>query len=169
MPRLLFVVAPKGFRDEEYFVPKQILEGKGYEIDTASLRRGAVMGAGGGETQANVLVSEVKPEDYAGVVFVGGPGMVDLVNEPAFVDLAKRFYEANKLVAAICVAPGILANAGLLKSVSATCWEGVADLLATKGVVLKPKSVVWAGRIVTASGPLASQEFGETIAQALQA
>ena len=161
------VIAPRDFRDEEYFEPKAILEKAGFDVITSSFKVGEVQGAGGKTTQADVLVSEVKPEEFQAVVFVGGPGMVDLVNNPDLIKLAKQFCEAQKIVSAICVAPSILANAGILKGLSATGWSGITQNLLQKGANVINKPVVWSGKVITAEGPMASQEFGETLVKAL--
>ncbi|MCD6422169.1 DJ-1/PfpI family protein [bacterium] len=168
MPKVLFVIAPENFRDEEYFEPKEVLEEGGFAVETASLKTGEIVGAGGETVEATLLVKEVNPQEYEAVVFVGGPGMVELVDNPEFISLAKKFKEAGKIVGAICVAPAILANAGLLKGISATCWEGANETLLRGGANLVNKPVVWAGKIVTANGPASAREFGETLLRALK-
>jgi hypothetical protein len=55
MTKVLFVVAPKDFRDEEYFVPKTILEQNDFRVETASLNLGEITGAGGKNAQAEIL------------------------------------------------------------------------------------------------------------------
>lgn len=167
MKKILFVVPPSNFRDEEYFVPKQIFLAQGFEVETASFSLGLIRGAGGKTTEAQFLVSEVDPSEYEAVVFVGGPGMVDLVNDKGLIDLARRFHQAQKVVGAICAATAILANAGLLRGLSATCWDGARDVLLRSGANLVNKPVVWSGRVVTANGPLAAKRFAETLIEAL--
>jgi protease I len=95
------------------------------------------------------------------IIFIGGPGMIDLINNSIFVDLAKEFYNANKIVAGICVGVGVLANAGILKGISSTSWSGITQLLLRKGAIVVAKPVVWSDKIITAEGPQAVQEFEE--------
>ncbi|MCD6194621.1 DJ-1/PfpI family protein [bacterium] len=167
MSKILFVIPPEDFRDEEYFIPQRVFTEQGFTTDTASLSKGLIRGAGGKKTEARFLVSEVNPSEYEAVVFVGGPGMVDLVAEKELVSFAQKFFQAQKVVAGICAACAVLANAGLLKGLSATCWDGVRDVLVKRGANLTPKPVVWSGRVITANGPLAAKEFAETVVKAL--
>lgn len=165
--KVLFVIAPSDFRDDEYSEPRAILEGDGAEIKVASLQKGKSKGAQGTEVEIDLAVSEVDVSDFDGVVFVGGPGMVDLVNRSEFVDLARKFFEADKLTSAICISPVILANAGILSGKSATVFPGNENKLTSKGANYTGQDVCRDGKIITASGPTAAKDFGRAVAGAL--
>lgn len=71
---------------------------------------------------------------------------------------------------AICIAPAILAKAGVLKGKKATVWSSLMDKSAVKileksGADYLPDSVVADGKVITATGPLAAKEFAEKIIQ----
>ncbi|MEM2674590.1 MAG: DJ-1/PfpI family protein, partial [Candidatus Hadarchaeales archaeon] len=84
------------------------------------------------------------------------------------LSLAKEAAELGKKVCAICIAPVILANAGLLENRKATVWDGeFRRMLEEKGAKYVNKSVVVDGNIITANGPGAASEFGRTIAKEL--
>ncbi len=161
--KFLMVIAFNGFRDVEYFKPKQILQDAGLEIITASLQTGLAQGADGGTTQVEMLVKDVNVEDFDGVAFIGGPGMVELLDTADFQDLAQQFYQAGKLTSAICVAPGILAKAGILKGKNATSWSGALSILKENGANVQNLDVVIDGNIITANGPAAAESFGKAI------
>ncbi len=72
--KILMVIAFKDFRDEEYFVPKEILEKAGAEVKVASNKTGQALGADGGEANVDYLVQGVDLNNFDAVVFVGGPG-----------------------------------------------------------------------------------------------
>ena len=90
--KIVMIIAFRDFRDEEYFVPKEILEKAGAEIKTASNRIGTAIGTDGGNVKVDLLVSEINPAELAdlqskssrdsiqsissfdAVVFIGGPG-----------------------------------------------------------------------------------------------
>jgi protease I len=167
MPRAVFVIAPSDFRDEEYFEPKEILEEGGIETKTASFKKGEIIGVGGGRAIAEIEVSQIKSDEFDAIIFVGGPGMMQLTDNDDLISLAKDFYSKGKIVSAICVAPEILANAGILKGISATAWQGSLQKLLEKGAQVVDKSVCWSGKIITAQGPHAAREFGETLFKAL--
>jgi protease I len=166
--KLLFVIAPRDFRDEEFVEPRDVLRRAGVEVVVASLKRGICQGVAGTEVESNLTVKEAQPANFDGVVFIGGMGMAELVDNPSLKKLAQNFFQQEKLVAAICVAPLILAKAGILKGIPATCWQGSAQELQNCGADFSSKPVVVAGRVITASGPPVARTFGQKIGQFLE-
>lgn len=167
--RVLMIVAPDGFRDEEFEEPYQILGAAGAKVVIGSLRKGECTGAGGTKVQAVVTPAEVKVADYDMLVFVGGPGMIKHVTDPSLIRLAKQFAAAGKPVGAICVAPVILAKAGLLRGVKATVWPDMRPDLEAGGAQLADEDVVVSGKFITASGPQAAKGFAHALASSLAA
>jgi protease I len=165
--RVLMVVAPRDFRDVELVQPRDALALAGATVEIASTQRGTVTGADGLQVEATVTASEADATAYEAVVFIGGPGMAPRVTDPALVGLARRATKAGKLVGAICVAPGILAEAGLLNGVEATAFESELERLRKGGARLAAAPVVTSGRIVTANGPGAADAFGKALVGAL--
>lgn len=166
--KVLMVVAPVGFRDEEYAEPRQVLESAGAEIKVASIQSGAAKGAGGMEAKIDLTVSRVNVNDFDAVVFVGGPGMAEIIGDDTLQTLAKKFYEAGKLTTAICVAPAVLAKAGVLAGKKATAWSGAESDLRAGRADYTGERVTIDGLIITANGPAAAKEFGEKITEALR-
>lgn len=166
--KILMVIAFKDFRDEEYFVPKEILEKNGFTIETISSQTGLAIGAEGGEVEISKTAKEIEAEDYEGVIFIGGPGMAKDLDNLDFQKLAQDFYQKNKLVSAICIAPALLAKAKVLEGKEATVWSSALDKSAIKilkenGSVYVDQPVVVDGKIITANGPSAAEEFGQAI------
>ena len=171
--KILMVVAFKDFKDEEYFVTKEVLEKANFLIETTSSQKGIALGTEGNEAIITLLPNEINPRDYEGIVFVGGSGMGKELDNQEFQKLAQTFITDDKVVAAICVAPGLLAKAGVLESKKATVWSSILDksgikILENNGAIYENKSVVQDGKIVTANGPDAAQEFGEAIVSQLK-
>jgi protease I len=102
------------------------------------------------------------------VVFVGGSGSKQYFEDPEALEIAKKAYEKGKIVAAICIAPVILANAGILKGKKATVHHGNEQELEKKGANYINQNVVKDGKIITACGPSAAREFGNTIAKEIK-
>jgi protease I len=161
--KILMVVAPRDFRDEEYFQPRDVFDEAGFEVVVASVQSGQARSAAGKTITIDKTVSEVNPADYDAVVFVGGPGMAQIVDDESLSVLAQKFYQEDKIVAAICVAPAILAQAGLVDGKQATSWSGVRDKLEQAGAKWQDEPVVVDGKIITGSGPQAAMEFGQTV------
>jgi protease I len=166
--KILMVVSPIDFRDKEYFEPRAIFEKAGMEVKTASIQSGTAKGADGGEVKIDLTVSDVNISDFDAVVFVGGPGMAQIVADDSLQALAKKFYNAGKLTTAICVAPSILARAGILDGKKATSFDSVKEDLKNGKADYTGNKVEIDGKIITANGPEAAEEFGEKIVEALK-
>jgi protease I len=165
--RVLIVVSPIGFQDKEYSDTRNIIEGNRADVKVASIQGGVAKGAFGAEAQIDLTVSEADVQDFDAVVFVGGPGMAEIVGDDSLQMLAKKFYKAGKITAAICVAPAILARAGVLEGKQATSWSGAEEDLYNGGAIYTGNAVTVDGQIITANGPQAAREFGEKIVDAL--
>lgn len=166
--KVLFVVAQEGFQEWEYGTPRKILESAGAEVEVASLDSGAAVGSQGLIVRVEYRAKDIRVEDFDAVVFVGGGGMVPLVNEYDLKKLARDFFEAGKIVAAICIAPMLLANEGILNGKNAAIHESAKKEFAEKGVNCVGADVEIDGKIITANGPMAAEKFGKTILQNLK-
>ncbi|HUT38724.1 MAG TPA: DJ-1/PfpI family protein [Methanoregula sp.] len=163
---ILIAVAPENFRDEELAVPVTEFRRAGITFDIASTRHGPCTGMLGAKTTATFSFGEVNPQHYGCLVIIGGVGsQTYLWNDDQLIHLAKYFHDSQKIVAAICLAPVVLAHAGVLKGKKATVFYSPASVREMKdgGAVLVDKPVVVDGRIITANGPAAALEFAGAI------
>jgi len=167
LKKVLLVIAPQDFRDEEYLRPKEILEQTGVEIVVASKGIQEASGVFGAKAKVDKELSQVLAEDYDGVIFIGGPGSSVYFNDEAAFHLAKEAYEKRKVVGAICIAPSILANAGILSGKKATAFSTEEGNLQAKGAIFTGDTVTVDGQVITASGPQAAGRFGQEIKKAL--
>jgi protease I len=85
------------------------------------------------------------------------------LGDSAMHSIAKGAYSAGKVVAAICIAPSILANAGLLEGKKATAFSSEEENLKAKGAEWQDSDTAADGKIVTGNGPGAAKEFSEKI------
>jgi protease I len=166
--KILMVLSPEQYQEEELNVPRDYFRNRGYSVVLAS-KGVTATGMNGESAQVDLDLKNVKISDYVAVVFVGGEGIYSLkLNEdPDYQALAKSTYSQRKLLAAICLAPWILADAGLLNGKKATASD--TDHIKSKGAVVSDESVVRDGNIITGNGPGASQEFAQAIVAALEA
>jgi len=121
----------------------------------------------------DLLVSEVNPAEFDGVVFVGGPGCLKHLDNEDSYRLAKETLSEGKILAAICISPVILAKAGVLEGKKATVWSSPLEkkpieTLKENGATYQEENVVTDENIITANGPAAAQEFGQTILKLLK-
>jgi len=171
--KVLLVIAPKNFRDEELFQTQEVLRDNGIITLVTSKNEGLIRGVMGGEIQVEKSLGEIQESDYQAVIFIGGPGTSLFFTDPQIIGLAKRFYEQGKIVAAICIAPVILANAGLLEGKKATVWSSPSDqtyikAIESKGAIFVNQPIVVDSKIITANGPTAASQFAEKILEALK-
>lgn len=166
--RAVIIIAFAGFRDEEYAEPKKVLEKAGIEITTASSKIGTAKGKFGMPARVDISLKEVNVSDYDVIIFIGGPGSYAYFDDPVAQEIARETLRQGKVLAAICAAPSILANAGVLKGIKATCFPGEASNLKNKGARYSSSGLEVDGKIITADGPAHANQFGEEIVKALK-
>lgn len=167
MARVLMVIPPERFRDEELFETKEVLQQAGHTVSLASTKKGRCYGSHGGSALVQMLLGDADADAYEAVVFVGGGGATLLYEDQDARWIAQRMHAAGQVVAAICLAPAILANAGVLKGKNATVAATETAALEAGGATYAGPAVTVDGNIVTANGPKSSKAFGEAIVQAL--
>jgi protease I len=165
--KVLMVIAPADFRDEEYFETRKILEDVGNKITVANSTGQPSKSMFGKIVRPDKTLHEVNANDFDAIVFVGGSGAAVYFNNQQALTLAREFNKSGKVVAAICIAPTILANAGILNGKKATAFPSERDSINAVGTYTG-KSVEVDGKIITGNGPQAAKEFGKKIAEALK-
>jgi protease I len=166
--KVLFLVAPKGFQEEELEKPRRILEAAGAEVVVASTAAGPVSGQGGATLEA-ISIVEARPTDYAGAVVVGGVGAVDFWDNGIAHKFLRMAVHDGKPIGALSLGVGLLAKAGLLEGKAATIWVTSDALRALKegGARYEKKPVVIAAGVVTADGPASADSFANIFAELL--
>lgn len=165
--RVLFIIAHRDFRDEEFREPKAVLEKGGFQVTVASSSTDTATGMLGMRYTPDLLLSEATAAEYEAVVFIGGAGAKEYWDDPQAQTIAREAMSSGKVVGAICIAPVTLANAGVLKGKKVTVFPSVAATLTAKGAQYTGRKVERDGLLITASGPEAAKEFGSTLAEAL--
>jgi len=165
--KVVMIIASRNFRDEEFNEPYRLLKNSGAEVTIASSSLEQAVGMLGGTAKPEVLIGDVKAEDYDAVVFVGGSGSSEYFNNPTAHKIAQEAAAAGKVLCAICIAPSTLANAGVLNGKKATCFNSEAGNLKAKGADYTGSPVERDGNIITAQGPNAARDFAKAIAEAL--
>ena len=161
------VIAQKGFRDEELFDTKAELEKAGIMTVIASKEKGACEGMFGRGAEAQLSLGEVSIDSYNAVVFVGGVGASQYYRDPEALGLIGRADRKGKIIAAICIAPVIVANTGIMQGKKVTAYPSVQYDLQKKGAKYTGEPVEMDGNIITGNGPEAAKAFGQAIAKAV--
>jgi protease I len=166
--KIIIVISSSNFRDEEYFIPKDIFIKNGFKVRTASNKLGMAIGVNGGDTLVDILVSEVNVDNFDAIIFIGGPGALKNLDNDDSYTLIKKAIKDNMILGSICISPVILARAGVLRGIKATVWSSQMDKTAIKiikenGAIYIDEPVVIDQQIITADGPSSAQLFAQTI------
>lgn len=164
--KVVLIIAQENFKDVEYQKTREILENDyDVEIKVAAQQPGKTKGSGGLEIDVDMPISEVDPNNFDAIAFIGGSGATVYFDDEIALELARKASAGGKVVAAICCAPVILANAGLLEGKRATVFpnEEFIAKLKEKGAEYSEATTETQGNIITAKNPDAAEEFGEKI------
>lgn len=168
--KILIIIAPKNFRDEEFEVPYKKFISLGAEVTVASLKKGTASGMFGAKVEVSVTLNEINEFDFDAVIFVGGAGTPDVRTDKRAVEIAKNS-AGHQVLAAICWAPTILAKSGAVKGKKTTVWLGddaeygmkTSAVMQKYGAEFIDKNVVEDGNIITGNGPAAAEIFATAI------
>ena len=170
--KVLFIIAPRNFRDEELFETVRALDEEGFVSEVASTKKGNAVGALGRELEVNLSSDEVKVSDYSAIIFVGGGGFEEFgfAQNKGLIELAQESYKSGLAIGAICIAPRILAAANLAKNRNVTGFadEKTISMLKEAGALFTSRDVERDGRIITANGPKSAYAFGKEVGKALK-
>ncbi len=168
--KILMIIACDQFRDEELEQPKRIFEQEGMKVTVASNRKEGCRGMMGGRASVDALLSEVEAKDFEAVVFVGGVGSRVFFDDSNAHRLAQNAAAAGKVIAAICIAPSILARAGVCQGKRVTVWAGkeFIDILKDGGCTYSEESITVDGKLVTANAPQMASQFARKIIDLLK-
>lgn len=170
--RILMVIAPVDFRDEELFVPRAMFQRRGWDATTVSTQTGEASGMMGGVEHVDTTLDDVTLADFHALVVVGGMGSPEYLWENAKLRSMVQTMESDgKVVGAICLSGAVLGLAGVLEGKQATVWETPDSRAAIEknGGVFTGEPVTVDGRIVTANGPEAAEAFGHAMIKAIEA
>lgn len=165
--KVVMVIASGNFRDEEFQEPSVLLKSKGVEVTVACSKLEASRGMLGATVKPDILLADVKADDYDAVIFVGGSGAVEYFDDETAHNLVRTVVDSARVVGAICIAPSILANAGVLKGRQATAYPSETANLKAAGARFTGKPVTRDGKIITADGPRSARAFANRIVEAL--
>jgi protease I len=160
---ILIFLAATNFSEEEYLTVKKVFLKAGKGIFITSDSHTVCSGNNGLKVKSDTDFYNVNEKNFSAVVLIGGKGSKDYWDNQSLHKIVRNFHSAGKIVAAICSAPIILARAGLLSKIPATCWSEDKNELINSGIEYKDRSIIAENSIVTADGPRSAEQFAETI------
>lgn len=165
MSKTSLFILTDGVEELEAIAPLDILRRAGVSCTVASqTERLSVVGRSQITIKADCLLEETIGEDYDLIVLPGGPGVAALRKDPRVIQLIEDQAKAEKLIGAICAAPLLLKDAGLLEDKSYTAHFTTADELPQ---IDEEAAVVVDENIITSRGAGTAIDFGLSLAVCL--
>jgi len=158
----ILIVATDGFEQSELMVPQEKLSGAGAAVEIAApkSRMKSRKIYGWDETDWGKTVSvdkdleDVNPAEYDALVLPGGQINPDKLRvEPKAIEIIRAFYSSGKTVAAICHAPWLLIEAGIIKGKKCTSYHSIKTDVINAGGEWRDEAVVVDQGLVTSRNP----------------
>jgi len=158
-----FIILADGFEEIEAVTVVDVLRRLNIVCDICALDNIEVKGAHNMTIVADKLFDEMDFNKYDALILPGGmPGASNLKQDKRVVSLVKEYFKIIKIVAAICAAPIVLEEAGIIKNKRITSFPGFENEFNTS-IYLEDK-VVTDGNIITSRGPATAFDFAFEIA-----
>jgi protease I len=160
---VLLILPAIDFNEQEYLIVYNSLIKNGFKVFIASDTTSICTGKSGLKVKNDVSFFNMREANFCALVFIGGNGVKHYWENKQLHILAKNFIAAKKIVGAICSAPVIIAKAGILNGINATCFPEDKKELEREGAVYVDNPVVTSKKIITAQGPASAQDFVNTL------
>ncbi len=165
MPTALIMLA-SGFEEIEAVSVIDILRRAGVKLFIAGVNGSMIAGAHGIKLQSDTEVGDIKTKDFDVVILPGGnEGVENLKRSQDVREIISRQNQKEKLIAAICAAPTLLDDMGLLEGRRATCYP--ANRAGLKSAVYLEDTVVQDDHFLTSRGPGTAMAFAYAILERL--
>jgi len=169
----VMILATNGFEQSELFKPKANLEDAGIETEVVSLEAGEIKAWDEDDWGKTIKVDKAidsisNCDGYDALLLPGGQINPDLLraNERA-VAIVKEFNMAGKPIAAICHAPWLLIEAGIVEGKTATCYKSIRTDLKNAGANVVDQEVAKDGNLITSRNPDDIPAFSKALIEAL--
>ena len=161
---MLYMFLANGFEETEAIGCLDVLRRAEIDVKTVGVGGKEITGSHGVCVRADVCIDEISLEGLEGVILPGGmPGTTNLQADENVINAVKHCAKQGKLIAAICAAPMILGQLGILEGRIAVCYPGFEEHL--KGARVDADAFVAIdGNVITGRGAGASMLFGARIA-----
>ena len=166
MPTVLIPLA-QGCEELEAVTIIDLLRRANISVVTAGLDNKPIKASRGVMLIADTTLEEALKQSFDMIVLPGGlAGSENLNNDSRIIQLLQEMQQQGKYTAAICAAPKVLANAGLLANKSATSYPGVLDN--NKQIMqFVDKPIVIDGQVITSRGPGTAMDFALALIETL--
>lgn len=157
-----------GFEEIETVTVIDVLRRANVEVTVAGLTPNIVEGVHAIKIVPDTNIDNINVNEFDAIVVPGGnPGYKNLRNDSRVINIVKEAFNTNKLVAAICAAPAVLSDAGILEGKACTIYPGMENELEKGKGKPKQDNIVEDGNIITSRGPAIALPFAIKLAEKL--
>jgi len=166
MARIAFVLG-NDFEDAEFETPHTTLLKHGVLVDVIGVDTDDVNGKHGTVVSIDKAVDDASADDYDALVIPGGFSPDHLRTNGRIVDFVQAFAAQDKVIAAVCHAPSLLIEAGLVEGRTLTSWPSIRADLRNAGAEVVDREVVVDGKLITSRNPDDLPAFTDTLLAAI--
>jgi len=158
----ILIMATDGFEQSELMVPQQKLSEAGAKVEVAAPKsrmkpdeiRGWDEKDWGRSVKVDRDIETVDPSAYDALVLPGGQINPDKLRaEPKAIEIIRAFFSSGKVVAAICHAPWLLVEAGIIKGRKCTSYHSIRTDVVNAGGQWRDETVVADQGLITSRNP----------------
>jgi deglycase len=147
------ILVENDYQDQEVWYPLYRLREEGYQTVVVGPRSAEYKSKHGYPIRAEAAASEVRADDFLGVVIPGGWAPDRLRQDPAVLRLVKDLCDQRRVVASICHGGWVLASAGVCKGRRMTSYQAIRDDMIHAGAAFVDEEVVRDGNLITSRKP----------------
>ena len=165
---MIYMLLGTGFEETEAITPLDLLRRAGVTVLTVGVNGKIIQGAHNIGVEADIEIGEMDLSQMEGIILPGGLGGVTSVRESEQAMNALKFaYDNDKLVAAICAGPTVLADLHITDNKNATCYPGCEGGMGNAKVD-STAACVQDGKLVTGASAGCALPFGLKLVEALR-
>ena len=162
------VFLASGFEEVEASTIIDVLRRCNVDVTVAGLHSNLIDGAHEVKFEPDKTIDEVSALDFDAVVCPGGaPGYENLRRSQKVIEMIRQAYDHKKIIAAICAAPAVLSDAGILNGKRCTIYPGMENELLRGGGLPSEDVIVIDDTIITSRGPATALPFALKLAEKL--
>lgn len=165
---MVYVLLADGFEEIEALAFVDILRRAEIDVMITSIYENKIVkGSHGITVTADIVITDIDKDDIEAIVLPGGmPGTLNLQKSIQVTELIEWADNNNKYLGAICAAPMVFGEMGILNGRKATCFPGFEKHLI--GSTLKNEKVVKDENVITAKGAGAASDFAHCFVMTLK-
>lgn len=164
----VIVFVETDYQDLEVWYPVLRLREEGIDVKIVGTGSSKIYkGKYGYPITVDIDADKINPANFDAVIIPGGWAPDYLRRYPSVVNIVKKMFEKEKIVASICHGASLLVSAGILKGKKITCFISVKDDVVNAGAKFLDEEVVVDGKLITSRKPDDLPAFCKAIIKAL--